>query len=62
MEMPRFSVELFVAQRVIGGIHEKREGHLQGLNRRVRIDLEGGGGGLLSRASILPPGKAICPK
>ncbi len=45
MEMPRFSFELLVAQRVIGGIHEKRERHLEGLNHLVRIDLEGDGCG-----------------
>ena len=38
MEMPRFSVELLVARRVIGGLYKKREGHLEGL---VQSDHEG---------------------
>ncbi len=38
MEMPRFSVELLVARRVIGDLYEKREGHLEDL---VRSDHEG---------------------
>ena len=47
MEMPRFSVELLVAQRVIGSVNNEREGYLEGFNQRVRIDLDGDGcGGL----------------
>jgi hypothetical protein len=38
MEMPRFSVELLVARRVIGDLYEKREGHLEDF---VRSDHEG---------------------
>ncbi len=38
MEMPQFSVELLVARRVISGLYEKREGHLEDL---VRSDHEG---------------------
>ena len=31
MEMPHFSFDLLMMQRVIGGVHEKSERHLEGL-------------------------------
>ena len=49
MDMPRFSVELLVAQRVIGSIHDKREGYLEGFNQRIRMIL------MATGAAVWPP-------
>ncbi|HEV7911831.1 MAG TPA: hypothetical protein VGP28_12300 [Methylocella sp.] len=52
METPRFSVDLLLARRVLGSIHDKREGYLEGFNHRVGMDLEGDGCGGLGHPGI----------